>query len=75
MTTQHLLEWSDGVKQAAIVLEAGLGKDFGVFCTDESFVSESTDVFMHCIDAHPRRHSDGSVAGPALMGASVRASE
>lgn len=69
------MEWTDSVEQTAIVLETGLGKDVGVLCADEPFVSESADVFAHCIDTHPRRRADGLVAGPALMSASVRASE
>ena len=75
MTTQHLLEWSDGVKQAAIVLEAGLGKDDGVLCADEPFISEGADVFAHRVDAHPRCRADGFVAGPELVSTSVCTAE
>ena len=69
------MKWTDGVEQAAVALETGLGKDGGVLCADETFGSESADVFEHCVDAYPRRRSDGFVAGPALVGAPICASE
>ena len=69
------MERTDGVEQVAVALETGLGEDSGVLCTDEPFVSEGANVFAHRVDTHPRRRSDGLVAGPALMSASVRASE
>lgn len=75
MSIQHLLKWTDGVEQTAVVLETGLGKDGGVLCADGSFVSESADVFAHCVDAYPRRRADGLIAGPALVGTPVCASE
>lgn len=75
MSIQHLLEWTDGVEQTAVVLEASLGEDDGVLCADETFVSEGADVLAHRVDARPRRHTDGLVAGPALMSASVRTAE
>ena len=75
MSIQYLLEWSDGVEQTAVVLETGPGEYDGVRCADKTFVSERADMFAHRVDAHPRRHADGLVAGPALMSASVRTAE
>ena len=72
---QHFLEWTDGVEQAAIVFETSPGEDGGVLCVDETFVCEGAYVLTHRIDAHPRCCTDGFVAGPALVGASVRTSE
>ena len=64
MSIQRLLEWRDGVKQAAVVLETGSDEDGGVLCADETFVCEgAADVFAHRVDAHPRRCTDGFVAG------------
>ena len=75
MSIQHLMEWVDGVEQTAVVLETSLGEDGGVICADESFVSQGADVFAHCVDAYPRRRADGLIAGPALVGTPVCASE
>ena len=50
MSIQHLMEWTDSVEQAAIVFEAGLGKDGGFLCADKTFVSEGADVFTHRVD-------------------------
>ena len=51
MRIQHLMEWTDCVEQAAVVLETGPGEYGGVLCADEPFVSESADVLAHRIDA------------------------
>ena len=75
MRLQHFLEWTDGVEQTAIVLEAGLGEDRGVLCADESFVSEGADMLAHRVDAHLRCRADDFVAGPALVCASVCTAE
>ena len=57
------------------MLETSLGKDGGVFCADESLVSERADVFAHCVDTHLCRCTDGFVAGPALMGTPICTAE
>ena len=75
MSIQYLMERTDGVEQTAVVLETGPGEYGGVLCADEPFVSESADVFAHRIDAQLSGCTDGFVAGPALMGAPVCASE
>ena len=72
---ERSLDRADGVQQTAVVLKAGLGKDRGVLCADESFVSEGADVLAHCVDAHPCRRTNRFIAGPALVGTPVCAAE
>ena len=75
MSLQHLLEWTDGVEQVAVVLETGPGEDGGVLCVDEPFVSEGADVLAHRVDTQLSCCTDGFVAGPALVGVPICASE
>ena len=69
------LDWTDGVEQVAVALETSLGGDGGVLCADETFAGEGADVLVHRVDTQLSCCADGSVAGPALMGAPVRAAE
>lgn len=75
MSIQHLMEWTDGVEQAAVVLETGPGEYGGVLCADEPLVSERADVLAHRIDAQLSCCTNGFVAGPALTGAPICTAE
>ena len=61
----------DGVEQIAVALQASLGGDGCVLCTDELEIFQLAHILADDAGAHTHRIADGLVAGPALVGISV----
>ena len=72
---QSQLDRTDGVEQIAVALQASLGGDGCVLCTDELPLLQLAHILADGVGAHPHRSADSLVAGPALVGVSVLAAE
>ena len=61
----HQLDRADGLEQIAAALQASLGGDGRVLCTDKLPFLQLTHAFADSVGAHPHRSADSLVAGPA----------
>ena len=72
---QSQLDRTDGVEQIAVALQASLGGDGCVLCTDELPLLQLAHILADGVSAHPHCVSDSLVAGPALVGLPVFTAE
>ena len=71
VTVQCHLDGEDGVLIVAVPLHAVAVQIAGVFHSDELSAFQLCDVFHHGSHREMHRRGNGSVAGMALMGASI----